>query len=993
VCSRIKATRRIGSSLTILQLNIEGISKDKADYLSKLASENKVDVIVLQETHTGSEYDLRKRGDISGYTLLECLDSRVYGSATYIKDNITDFEVLHKGVENDIYTIVTRIQDVHVINVYKPPNVQWPDNCFSRIYPHPAVYLGDFNSHHNLWGYAENDENGRSLVTWMEMNHFHLVFDAKDTKSFHSARWRRDYNPDLCIVSQDSEYKPLGTTRSVLHSFPRSQHRPVILDVGIQIPLSMTIQKPRWNFQKANWNEFSQQVDRNLRWVSPSVFNYHRFVGVIKAVAKRTIPRGFRKEYIPCWSAETNTLYNEYQQHPSPASADAILNSLNAARKEKWNDLMTNMNFTHTSRSSWNLLRKLGAAKQTKNSATNINPNSIASRLLNVSNSVKLSKNKIQKMKRSLNKKRKNTRPSAELSRNFSFEELKSAIGSTKIRKAAGFDGIFPEFFKHLGPFALRWLLSFFNNILESGCIPKEFKKSKVIAILKPGKPADQASSYRPISLLSVTYKILERLLYQRIYPEIEKSLPIEQAGFRQNRNCCDQVLALTTHIEVGFQNKLKTGVAFVDLTAAYDTVWKDGLIHKLFNALPCSKIVHLIENMLSDRKFRVFIGERSSKFRTLNNGLPQGSVLSPLLFNLYTSDLPQTSSRKFIYADDLALTFQHNNFDTIENTLSNDLKIMSQYFVNWRLCPNPTKTEVSCFHLNNMQKNKELHVTLNDTLLKHNFHPTYLGVTLDNHLLYNKHIEKLKQKLKTRNNILSKLAGTSWGANARTLRLTGLALVYSTAEYCCPVWKNSCHVQKIDSQLRTTMRLITGTIKSTPTPWLPVLSNILPPDIRRKCAARIEWDKYQSDVTRFPLHLDLINLPPNRLKSRRPFWKESYLNQNFSGSEQWKLEWQNAAIHNKNLIQDPTEEVPGFDHPRKIWSQVNRLRTCHGRCNDMLHKWNADQSPLCECGRSSETIQHIVEECPRTKFLPGFTAIHKITPETLTWMSSIKPL
>jgi hypothetical protein len=97
-------------------------------------------------------------------------------------------------------------------------------------------------------------------------------------------------------------------------------------------------------------------------------------------------------------------------------------------------------------------------------------------------------------------------------------------VGKTlKNRKAAGFDGIYPEFIKHLGPIGLNWLRSFFNDILSTGKIPAEFKKAKVIAVLKPGKPANEASSYRPISLLSVCHKFLEKLIYNRISPIIER--------------------------------------------------------------------------------------------------------------------------------------------------------------------------------------------------------------------------------------------------------------------------------------------------------------------------------------------------------------------------------------------------------------------------------------------------------------------------------------
>ena len=148
------------------------------------------------------------------------------------------------------------------------------------------------------------------------------------------------------------------------------------------------------------------------------------------------------------------------------------------------------------------------------------------------------------------------------------------------------------------------------------------------------------------------------------------------------------------------------------------------------------------------------------------------------------------------------------------------------------------------------------------------------------------------------------------------------------------------------------------------------------------------------SDICRHvTITFDLRNIPSDRLKSRHPIWKEDIVHQHFSAAELWQSKWNNANMFNKELIEDPTKEVPGFDLPRKQWSTLNRFRTCHGRCNDMLFKWNAVESPSCDCGAPSETIKHMVEECPVTMFEGGFVGLHRVTEMVLNWMSTLKPL
>ena len=130
-----------------------------------------------------------------------------------------------------------------------------------------------------------------------------------------------------------------------------------------------------------------------------------------------------------------------------------------------------------------------------------------------------------------------------------------------------------------------------------------------------------------------------------RIQPTVDDQLSPDQAGFRPGRSCCGQVLNLTQYIEDGFENKLITGTVFVDLTAAYDTVNHRALLLKVSKIVRNTTIVQIIESLLSNRRFFVEMDGKRSRWRIQKNGLPQGSVLAPILFNIYTNDQPQLNN------------------------------------------------------------------------------------------------------------------------------------------------------------------------------------------------------------------------------------------------------------------------------------------------------------------------------------------------------------
>lgn len=167
---------------------------------------------------------------------------------------------------------------------------------------------------------------------------------------------------------------------------------------------------------------------------------------------------------------------------------------------------------------------------------------------------MKGNKGTTRRIKTELRRIKKSLPQNSELDRHFSIEELYEGVASTKAGKAAGLDGIYPEFIKNLGKRAMIWLLKCLNKIFNTSNLPSLLKRANIMAI-----PKDllNLESYRPIALLSVVYKLLEKLINMRTHHLISEEIPPEQAAFCENRSCSEQVLALTTFVEAGFELNL----------------------------------------------------------------------------------------------------------------------------------------------------------------------------------------------------------------------------------------------------------------------------------------------------------------------------------------------------------------------------------------------------------------------------------------------------
>ena len=520
--------------------------------------------------------------------------------------------------------------------------------------------------------------------------------------------------------------------------------------------------------------------------------------------------------------------------------------------------------------------------------------------------------------------------------------------------------------------------------------MPADRRQAKVVAILKPKKPADDPKSYRPISLLCITYKLMERIILTRINDTVEAHLPREQAGFRKGRSTTDQIACLVNDIEAAFQRKEKFGVVYIDLTAAYDTVWHRGLYLKLLQTIPDVKLVKFIMLMLQNRSFYVVTssGARSRK-RQLRNGLPQGSVLAPILFNVYIADYPPTTSSKYLYADDSAIGYAAETYEEIQPILETDISTLYSYLTRWHPKLSKPKTVCSIYHLANRLAKKELEIKMEGKRLSFDPQPIYLGVTLDRSLTFGPHLKNVAEKTSKRVNIIRKLTGVNWGANFMTLRTSVLALVYSAAEYAAAVWAHSTHTKAVDVVLNDAMRLISGTLKPTPKEMLPVVSGIPPASIRRDYQVlKLAEKAVKEDSLVPPVQDDTI---PQRIPRQHFATKAAALRRQGPLStswveQKWQGEWRSSHTTLHTFIESPSTEPSGHHLSRKAWTRLNHLRTGWGRTRSFLKMVGACENDLCECG-APQTIPHLLQECPIFKPPNGLDGLLALDHATIKWL------
>ena len=446
-----------------------------------------------------------------------------------------------------------------VVNVYKPPPRKLQPGLLLDA-PAPAVYASDFNCWNTDWGYKITNPDGAYLADWASTADAELLFDLKEPYSFISRCWNTETNPDLAFAKAiGQEPSPV---RHVLDRFPYSQHRPSLITTPSLVQSTEGKPIQRWNFCKANWSEFANSTNtiaKSLPVPTASNINeaYMAYCMMLIDTAKKHVPQGVRKNYVPCWDKECEELLHAHNEAKTNAerarAATELMTRLNTKRRERWTKTVESIDFTHSSPRAWQTINKL-TGQTTKPKPCPITADSIAAQLISNGRFLNADKEFTRKTIGEVNDLRRAPSVDANLSGEFTKEEMILAIKHLKPNKEAGIDNIHPEFILHQDSKATEWLRSSCSLCFLMSKLLKIWRRAKVIALPKPNRLLEDPKGYRPIALLCMPYKILERLLHARLELVIDPKLPKEQAGFHRGKSTVDQVTLLTQDIEDSFK-------------------------------------------------------------------------------------------------------------------------------------------------------------------------------------------------------------------------------------------------------------------------------------------------------------------------------------------------------------------------------------------------------------------------------------------------------
>ena len=753
------------NKLKIVTWNANGILAKLPTFEVILNSQD-IDICLLTETHLTSENNL----NIKNYKVYNAIcpgNTARGGCSLIIKNTIDHFEfgkIESTEIQMSIVQLNSLKQKINIGVVYCSPSFSIKRDAFKSLLLELGdrfILGGDFNAKHIDWGSRKTLTRGRELL--IAIRELGCNFHSSGNPTY----WPTDRNkiPDLVDFFNSKKVSPNFISIEDCHDF-NSDHSAVILNLSEDIVKTAT--KPVLTNSSTDWLSFKIELDskidlsvsihttedlenatenftklvQNTAWsntkLSNSRKNITRYPDYImkKLKDKRRARKRWQQSRDPADKNILNNLTQQLSREIKQFKENSLKNyvsNLSAGKESQYSLWKATKKMKNTVAHSAPIKKTDGTwAKSNKEKAetfaehlANIFQPNIGASDIDVDNITNNYENSIPLVTR---------------------KELLKEIKCLKLKKAPGFDLITSQVLKNLPKKALLFLQLIINAAIKLRYVPSTWKVAEIIMIPKPGKPPNDVKSYRPISLLPIISKLFEIFIQKRIQIYIDRFnvIPNPQFGFRKSHATIDQIHRITDVIEKVFERKEVCSTVFLDVAQAFDKVWHAGLIFKLNRFLPNS-FVKLLSSYLSDRTFRVREENEYSSLKDIKAGVPQGSILGPILYLIYTSDLPVMENIKVAtFADDTALMATGRDINESTSKLQGANDSISNWCKSWKIKLNENKSVHVNFTLKKLQN--QPNVTLNNIEVPLENKAKYLGMTLDAKLRWKEHV-KIKRK------------------------------------------------------------------------------------------------------------------------------------------------------------------------------------------------------------------------------------------------------
>lgn len=777
------------NDFALLHMNIRSLSCHFDELFSTLASLRiEFDVIGVSETWDSFENSIKTNIDIPGYSFFSVQShSQNGGVGLYVKTGLSpivrpdlskdsaDYEAVWVEVENG------KEKNFLFCCLYRHPNSN-PDNLstyLQEVLSNPAVLnkqiflLGDFNldllnyDSHTATGEFVNLLLSKQLLPYVVHptrvsdnsstiidNIFANVFD-QETVSGNILTQITDHFPQFLIVKHAGiTYKNLSYS---YHDFSKLNAERFQNDFA---NLDLTYLNDGQLSINSKFNRFLSNLDklvkthaplkkltkkdvklRNKPWINSKIQKMMRIKDrLLKKLksnndqATRDLFKKFRNRIaIALKDSKANYYYNYFQT-----------NSKNM--KQLWSGIKSVINIRKSS--NVNVISKLKNSNGALTSDPVVIANLFNKFFVNVSHDI--TKNIPRTRKSPLDFVHNRNCDSFFIAPSVP-SEISDIINLLKPGKSLGPNSIPVKLLKHLCPLISLPLSQIINESFQSGIFPDKMKLAKVIPLFKKGCSVT-ASNYRPISLLSVFSKITEKVMYKRLYDFLEKHsiLYSFQFGFRESHSINHALVSMTETIKNSLDNRKFGCGIFLDLQKAFDTVNHSILLLKLENYGIRGPALEWFKSYLSGRTQYVSVNGSSSSHLNVTCGVPQGSVLGPLLFLIFINDLPNSSSLLsfYLFADDTNIYFEAENLDMLQRIVNRELKKVKEWLDVNKLSLNIDKTNFIIFKSPQHSSLETVNIKIGNQPVKQSRYVKFLGILLDEHLSWKYHLSELSKKL-----------------------------------------------------------------------------------------------------------------------------------------------------------------------------------------------------------------------------------------------------